>query len=121
MGNKRLLILALLVPSVIIEAVGAWGYSWSSWDTGTRDVWDWAVWEIADCARAMWSHLGSNFRLFIWPSVPSPFGMVQVFPAGDWIGYILAAAFLVVVWGIFIGTGVRLVVERLESDDSESL
>ena len=46
---------------------------------------------------------------------------VFLLAAGDWVGYVLSAAFLVVVWGIFIGTGVRFVVKRLESDDSEGL
>jgi hypothetical protein len=108
------IILSLLGISVLFEAIGAWGYSWSTWDIGTRDVWSWQTWEIADCAQALVEHVGGNFKLFIWPSLLAPIGTLQIFPPPSTAEAIISILAIFAIWVMLLGGCVILIVEWLE-------
>ena len=67
----------LLAISIVVQAIGAWGYPYSEWNqrSDLRDkdrVWDIEDVQIID---SFWS-IGktTSISVFIWPTLPPPFG-----------------------------------------------
>jgi hypothetical protein len=74
------IILLLVVISVVIEAIGAWAYPYSSWDKdlGNEKAWNWSDSQIVDSYYAGANGL-DNVWVMIWPSLPPPYGYVVLY------------------------------------------
>jgi hypothetical protein len=74
------IILFLILIGISIEAIGALAYPYADWDKNVNDdkVWDWSDSQIAASYVAGVSNL-DNVQIFIWPSLPPPFGYIQVY------------------------------------------
>jgi hypothetical protein len=75
----RYLIVTLIIISIIIEAIGAWGFPYSTWDSNKTEekLWDWSDPVIISSYNAG-LHL-DNFKLLIWPSLPPPLDSITLF------------------------------------------
>lgn len=76
-GKVWIIITALLVFSVFIQAIGAWGYPYSEWNqrsdlSDKTRVWDTQDVQIVD---SFWSmEKIKSVSLFVWPTLPRNFG-----------------------------------------------
>jgi hypothetical protein len=78
------IILFLILIAISVEATGALAYPYADWDKNVNDdkVWDWSDSQIAASYVAGVSNL-DNVQLFIWPSLPPPFGYIQIYRTSE--------------------------------------
>ena len=78
----------LLVFSICVQAIGAWGYPFSEWNqrsdlTDRSRVWDTQDIQIVDSFWAI--QKTETVSVFIWPTLPPPIGYWVLWEKGDYL------------------------------------